>query len=266
MLPSLTSKTLRDSRRGMIGWIAGIGLFTLFYTANFSSFQGKSEEAADAADRIPDGVASVMGGVGDISTGAGYLQTVVFQLFLPLLVICAAVMWGNRAVAHPEESGSIDLLLSIPISRRRFIAERFLAMAIGVVAACTVVWLAVLAMNANLDMGVGFAEITATVLGLILVSLAFGTFALAVSAFVGRKSIVLSVTGVVALGTYLLRSYSVDHEAVRPLRWISPFQYYLGNNPLQNGFHAGYVLVLVLFVAVLALVAVTAFDRRDVGT
>lgn len=265
MSPDVMSKTLRDGRRGLLGWLVGVGLFTLIYSSSFSSFQDNQKEAASAKDRIPEGLASLMGGVGDLSTGAGYLQTVVFQLFLPLLVICAAVMWGNRAIAHPEESGSLDLLLSIPISRRRFVTERFLAMAVGTVAACVVVWLVLLGMNAKLGMDVGFDRLTAATTGLLLTCLVFGTFALAVSAFVGRRAVVLSVTGVVALGMYLLRSFSLDHEAIAPLRWLSPFHYYLGNDPLHHGFHLGHLAVLAAMTAVLAAVAVVAFERRDVG-
>lgn len=266
MLPDLTRKTLLDGRRALIGWTTGIGLFTLVYTSSFSSFQGNAQQAKDAQERIPEGLASLMGGVGDLSTGAGYLQTVVFQLFLPLLVIACATAWGNRAVAQVEEAGSLDLLLSVPISRRRFIAERFLALAIGVALVTLVVWLIVLAMNAGLDMGVGFSRITATCLGLFLVGLGFGSLALAVGAFVGRRSVVLSVTGAAALGTYLLRSLSLDHEAIGPLRWLSPFQYYLGGNPLYNGFHPGHLAVLAFLVAALAAVAAMVFDRRDIAT
>jgi ABC-2 type transport system permease protein len=266
MLPSLTRKTLRDSRRALIGWTVGIAMFVFIYGSSYSSFRDDPQQAADARERIPGGMASFIGGVGDLSSGAGYLQMVIFQLFVPLLLIASATMWGVRAIAAPEESGSLDLLLSVPISRRRFVFERFVAMVIGVVVVALVVWILLLVLNARLGMNVGFAEITAACVGLFLLALGFGTLALAISAFIGRRAVVLAGTAAVAFGTYVLRSLSLDNETIEPLRWLSPFHYYLGGDPLRNGFNIGYLMVLVGLVTTFVAAAVVGFTRRDVGT
>lgn len=266
LLPSLTRKTLRDGRRALIGWTVGTGLFVLIYATSFSSFQENPQSAQDTTERIPGGVASLVGGVGDLSSGAGFLQAVVFQLFAPLLVVACAIAWGNTAVANPEESGSLDLWMSLPTSRRRFLAERAAAVGIAVLTVGLVVYLVVLGNNYALDMDVGFAEITAACLGLLLVGLVFAALALAVSAFVGRRAIVLTVAGVVAVVTYLLRTLGIEYEAIEPLRWLSPFQYYLGAEPLQNGFAWGHLTVLAALAAALTAIALAAFDRRDLGT
>ena len=170
---------------------------------------------------------------------------VIFQLFVPLLLIASATMWGTRAVAAPEESGSLDLLLSLPISRRRFVLERFAAMVIGVVVVAAVVWILVLVLNTVLEVKVGFAAITAACAGLFLLALGFG---------------------MLAFGTYVLRSPSLDNDAIAPLRWLSPFHYYLSGDPPHEGVNAGYLAVLAGLVAAFAALAVTGFTRRDVGT
>lgn len=266
MLPSLTRKTLRDNRRALIAWTAGTAIFVLIYASSYTSFRDDPQQATSAADRIPDGFASFIGGVGDLATGAGYLQMVIFQLFVPLLLIASAATWGTRAIAAPEESGSLDLLLSVPISRRRFVLERFAALAIGVITVAVTVWVVILILATTLQMGVGFVEITAACTGLLLLALGFGTLALAVSAFIGRRSVVLAVTGALALATYVLRSLSLDNEAIGPLRWLSPFHYYLGGDPLHAGFNIGYLAVQIGLVAAFTAAAVAGFTRRDVGT
>lgn len=266
LLPSLTRKTLRDGRRALIGWTVGTGLFVLIYASSFSGFQDDAQTAQDTKDRIPDGVASLVGGIGDLSTGAGFLQAVVFQLFAPLLIVACAVAWGNSAVAAPEESGSLDVLMSLPMDRRRFLAERAAAIGVAVLMVAVAVYVIVLGSNQGLDMGVGFAEITAVCFGLLLIGLVFGAFALAVSAFIGRRAVVLAVTSIVALSTYLLRSLAMEHESISALRWLSPFQYYLGSDPLLNGFAWGHLAVLAALAAVLTAIALFAFERRDIGT
>ena len=114
-------------------------------------------------------------------------------------------------------------------------------------------------------MGVGAGNVSAASLGMLLVALCFGTVAFTVGAATGSKAAGLAVTGVLAVGTYVLNGVGGLVEGVRPLRWLSPFHYYLGGDPLHNGFQVGYLLVLVGIVAVLVAVAAVTFERRDVG-
>jgi ABC-2 type transport system permease protein len=93
----------------------------------------------------------------------------------------------------------------------------------------------------------------------------FGSLALAVSAFAGRRPVVLATTGSITLASYLLHALGNQLDAVRPLRWLSPFRYYLGADPLHTGFHHGYLLVLAGITVILVGVAVVAFERRDLG-
>jgi ABC-2 type transport system permease protein len=62
----------------------------------------------------------------------------------------------------------------------------------------------------------------------------------------------------------VIRGLSENVSWIRPLRWISPFHYYLGSDPLHHGFNIGYYAVLLVASAVLVAVAVVTFDRRDV--
>jgi ABC-2 type transport system permease protein len=176
-----------------------------------------------------------------------------------------AAMLGTRGVAGPEESGVLDLLMSNPIGRRRFIAERFSAFAALVIAVGLVPWLLVLGYDNGLDMGISGANVSAASLGLLLLTLVFGTLAFAVGAATGSRSTALAVTGAVAVVTYLIRSLGNVSASVRPLRWLSPFHYYLGGDPLNNGFQVGYLLVMVAIVAALVVSGLVIFERRDLG-
>ncbi|MBA0052400.1 hypothetical protein E0L36_16220 [Streptomyces sp. AJS327] len=262
----VTRKAWTDGRRALIGWTLGTAFFVFVYASSFSGFKDDRKQAADVADRVPSGVGDFMGGIGDLSTGAGYLQTVVFQFFAPLLIIGCALVWATSAIAGPEESGHADVLLSLPISRRRYLLEWVAALVGALSLVALAVWLTVLANDAALDMGVGVAGTTAVSLGLLGVGLFFGAFALAVSAFTGRRATTLAVTGTVALATYLLYTLGREYAAIEPLRWLSPFHYYLGGSPLQDGLHPGHLLALALMSGAAVGIAVLAFERRDIRT
>ena len=47
------------------------------------------------------------------------------------------------------------------------------------------------------------------------------------------------------------------------LKYLSPFYYYAGNDPLAEGVDLGHLLVLAVVSAVLTAVAVVTIDRRD---
>lgn len=267
MIPTLTRKTLRDDRRAIIGWAVGIAAFIAVYLAFYPSI-ANNQAGMDFIEQftadLPAGLLSTLGWQ-DFASGAGYLDAVVYSAYVPLLVIMFAAVLGNRAIAAPEEAGTLDLLLANPISRRRFVAERFAALIAAVLAVGFVVWLVVLAFNAGLDMGVPVGNLTAATAGLTLLGAAFGSLALAVGAATGRRATVFAVTAALAAGTYLLRALGAQVEAINSLRWLSPFHYYLGGDPLRTGFDAGHLLVLGGITAVLAAVAIFAFGRRDVG-
>jgi beta-exotoxin I transport system permease protein len=263
MLPSLVGKTLRDWRRAIIGWAAGLAAFALLYGSAWASLKNSPDVLRLKTESLPKGLA-VTFGVTDLTTGVGYLQGTIYSLVGPLLLTMAAVIFGARAVAGPEDNHVMDLFLANPVSRRGFVVQRTAAIVGVVIGLGLVVWVIALALSQALDMGVSAVDVSAASLGLLLVGLLFGTLALAVGAATGRRSHALAVAGGVAVATYVIRALAESVSWARPWRWVSPYYYYLGADPLHRGFNVGYLLVLLAVAAVLVGVAVVTFDRRDV--
>lgn len=261
-MPSLMRKTLRDWRRATLFW--GLGLVAIFmiYLGSWSSLEHNQDLLKLKGDAMPAGISAALG-VNDLTTGAGYLQGTVYSLIGPLLMCMAAIMLGARAIAGPEDRHTMDLLLANPISRRAFVWQRAAALVALVVGLGVVAWLVPLIMSQALGMHVGAADVTAANLGLLLLALVFGTLALAVGAATGRRTTALAVAGGVAVATYVLRGLTDSISWLHGWRWLSPFWYYLGPDPLHHGF-APHLLVLAAVGAILVVASVFAFDRRDV--
>ena len=99
----------------------------------------------------------------------------------------------------------------------------------------------------------------------VLLGMVFGTLALAVGAATGKRGVSLGVASGVALLAFLIQTLApiVDWlEAAHPL---TPFYYYGDNQPLVNGLHWGHVGVLIGLSALLVLVALLTFRRRDIS-
>ncbi len=58
MLPALVRKTWRDDRRTVIGWAAGVAVFTTVYSGFYASFQGVADVKQDA---LPQNVLDFLG-------------------------------------------------------------------------------------------------------------------------------------------------------------------------------------------------------------
>ncbi|GII55543.1 ABC transporter permease [Planotetraspora thailandica] len=265
-MPTLVRKTLRDYRRSVIGWAVGISAFLSLYLSIYPSIRSNPDFAQQAAlSKYPGPLRDLMGGLADIASGTGYLQAVVYQLFVPILLTICAMLLGTRAIAAPEEDGTLELTVTLPIDRGRLVLERWAAVALGVLAVAIVTLALVLALGSVSDIGVPMGNIIAAHTGLFLLALFFGTLALTVGAATGSKAVSLAVGGGYALAGYVVETLGKSVDAISWLRWVSPFHYYLDGSPVALGWPLGDYLVLLGATAVLVTTAMLAFSRRDVG-
>lgn len=265
-MPTLTLKTLRDDRRALAGWSIGLAAVIAMYLAFYPSLNTPDMQQFmdDFLQSMPEGVAAAMGWNSFLG-GEGYLEATIYNLYGPILLIAAAAVFGNRAIAGPENAGTLDIYLANPISRGRYVLQRFAALTFEVVVIGVVAWLMVAVLNVAVDMEVPLANITAATAGLTLLGLCFGAIALATGAIAGRRSAVLAVTLGFAVVSYLVRAVGVQVDLIHDLRWLSPFYYYLGGDPLRTGFDVGGLLVLAGVSVVFVVIAAVAFERRDVA-
>ena len=89
--------------------------------------------------------------------------------------------------------------------------------------------------------------------------------ALAIGCVTGRSGLAGGVSAAVAIAAYLVNAMRTTVEALDSVKWISPFYYYNGADPLANGLDPVHVLALLLLSLVLSSVGYLGFRRRDVA-
>jgi ABC-2 type transport system permease protein len=159
----------------------------------------------------------------------------------------------------------LDVYLAHPVPRRQFVIERFIALTGQIFFLGLVVFVVVAAVSGAMGLDVGVGKVAAASFGLALLGLCFATVALAGGGITGRRSFSLALSAGVAVVTYLLNAIVSQIEAVSGLKVLSPFYYYLGGDPLRNGYAVTDLLVLILIPAVLLAVTLVVFDRRDLN-
>ena len=190
MLRNVALKTLRETRRALLWWSAGIvGMVALMVSVYPSVRDNPSLE--QLIDDYPEAMKGFIsfGGELDYTSAAGYLGAELYSFMVPLLLIVAAVGAGARAIAGEEERGTLDLLLANPISRRRLVLEKLAALVAEIGVLGLVLWLSLLVGTQALAMEVGAASLAAATAGAALLALGYGSIALLVGAATGRRAV-----------------------------------------------------------------------------
>lgn len=260
----LISRHALDSRRALIGWCLGMVAVCLVYLPLYPSMR-ESDLLGSKLQALPT---EMLDGFGmdalTMGTPAGYAEQTVFAMLGLLLALIAAIGHGARAVAGDEEDGALELTLAHATGRRSLVVARIATLVLLVTAVAAVTGLTVGALNGPAQLDLPTEGIAAAAASLGMVALLHGMLALTVGAITGRRSIALAVASVVAVAGYIARNMGA-----RIADWVpelSPFQWAFGSSPLENGVDWTGLGGLGAVTVALAVVAVVAFDRRDLRT
>ena len=214
------------------------------------------------AEQLPDTLMALAGG-GDISTPEGYYTVENFGLMAPFIFLMVTVTIGSRALAGEESKRTMGLLLANPISRRRVVIEKMVAMVVltSMLGVLTFAGTVIGSLIGGLGMSIG--NIASVALMATLLGLTFGSLALAVSAATGQvKKAVFGSVGP-ALIFYLMNAFLPLNDSLAGYAKWSVFYYYSGSEPLTNGLHLGHSVLLAGLTVGLVVAAVSLFNRRD---
>ena len=256
---------LRDRRRSLLWWSLGVAVYIAVIAAMWPSIRGAAG-LNDIMSQLPKSILDLMGASDfDISTGAGYVSGELFGFMIPIFILILTIGAGAAAIGGAEDRGTLDLLLSHPISRRRVLLQSAALIAVEAAIFGTVV-VATLAIATPLaDLQIAFVHSVGAAFGIVMLGIAVGWTALAVGAATGSRSLALAVTGTVAAITYLLGSLSGLVDFLHNAKWISPFFYANDGSPLVHGYTWWHAHVLAAFGVVALAVGAELFDRRNLS-
>ena len=269
-LGSVFGKTLRDSRRavlvvGLLG--GGLMLATAAPMAlQFGTREARIELVA-SMELLPPVLTGLLGVPIAIDTLGGFMSWRIGNI-MPALLGIWSVMALSGTLAGEAKRGSLDLLVATPVGRRRVAAQKYLGHVVALIAAMALATiLTTLAGAAFATLPGDEVSFTAaaghfTLTGLLI--LVAGSVAWAVGPVIGRgKAAGLGL--VVLFGGYLINSYaslSPIIDALRPLSW---FAWTEAHRPLAGQSDWLPVVGLAGLTAVLAVVGLFTFDRRDLN-
>ena len=267
---SVFAKSVRDSRRAIAIAIVFVAFVMLVGAAAIASAFGTVEtrqQMLALAGTLPPIFQSMLGPPVALDTLGGLIEW-RYQIILGVLLPIWSILALSGTLAGEADRGSLELLATTGITRRRLAVEKLaghlVSVLIVLLALALVVWLsgivfATLPGDAISPVAaIGYAALTAVLM------LAPGAIAFAAAPFLGRGG-AAGLAAFTMVAGYLVNGFhdSVDlFETLRPLSW---FAWTANDIPLANRHDWVALAGLAALGAGLLVVGVLAFERRDVG-
>ena len=164
---------------------------------------------------------------------------------------------GITALSKEERDGTAEILLTMPVSRTRIVAEKLLFSAFHIVVvnlACVVVsTVAMLAIGVEADAGkIALIFLANLIMQLEIMAITFG-----ISAFVKKGAMGIGIG--ISFGLYFLNIISNLADGVEFIGKITPFGYANSGYIIENGKIE--LLPLIIGVVLSALGILTAFEK-----
>jgi beta-exotoxin I transport system permease protein len=266
MLRSVGLKSLRDARRSLVWWSLGLAGMVALLVAVYPTVRD-NPALNRLVKQYPDALKAFIGFGGEIDyvSAAGYLGSELFSFMVPLLLLVAAIGAGARALAGEEEAGTLGLLLSCPVSRRRLALEKLAALVAELVLLGAVLLLSLEIGARAVGMAISLAHLAAATTGAVLLALLYGALALLLGAATGKRALSASVAAAAAVAAYLVSSLAPLVHALDAAKLVSPFYHYSASDPLRHGLAPEHALLLLAGAALAAVLTPLAFERRDLA-
>ena len=258
----LARRGLLDRTRALIAWGVGVVAYIALLAATFPSLEG-SDQFDELVEDYPSALKDLFG-LSDISlsTGPGYMDTELFNLMLPLLVLVLAIGSGSRTVAGEEDAGRLELLLAYPLRRLNAVLAKGVAVAIEIAIVAAVAFLALAALDPLVGLDLSVERLAGGILGLGVHGVLYAWLAVAVGALRPGRTLAIAVPAGLAAVGYLINGLQELASWLEPFRFVSSF-WWIGQSPLSHGVEYGRYVVIAAAAVVVLVAGALLFERRD---
>ncbi len=266
MLSNVYLKTLRDMRRPLFWWVAGLFLFTLYFVTLYPSIEEASADMQSYIDSLPDSFKAMFGGNAlDLSTFEGFLTMELLSMFYPIMILAFAVSYGAGLIGSEEESGTLEILLATPLPRWRVMLSKFGALITFTLIVLLAVWLGIAGGVLAVDIETDLGNLLAGVMNMAPLALVFAALAFCLTGLRGSRGTALGLTLAVAAITYLVHTLSEVTNVPAWMQKLSPWYWYNGVYALSEGVDPLNVALLLGVTLLLVALGMWGFERRDLG-
>jgi len=215
---------------------------------------------AQLGESFPPEMLAFFGG-GDLGTPEGFFQLETFGLMAPIAIMVITISIGAKSIAGEENNRTLGILLANPISRSYLLTQKLIALLIWGFVVAFATFAGVATANLISSLGMDYLNILAICVNLLLLGYLFGALAFFMGAAFGRVGLAAGVSAGVAV--VLQVASSMAEISGGWWQKFTPFYWYNGTDPLNNGFTLAGIVILALAAILVLTTSYPAFNRRD---
>jgi ABC-2 type transport system permease protein len=269
MLGSVFLETLRRNWRTALYWGVGIAFYAVIALLILPN-QEALRQYVGLISTLPSGIMAAFGleDAAVIGTPEGFLGYSYF-LYIVLVVTVYAILAGLNVTANEEDSGVMDMVLSLPLNRWQVIIETFAAYALLLLLIILIGFVGLVlgrSLNVNAE-PVTINTLLTSSLNMFPSALLVLAFTTLVSVIVRRRSTAAAFAGGFVIASYLLNALGamVNNSVTDALSNVSFFKHYDAMSVLLAGVTWSTVIGMIAIALLMTAGAVALFQRRDIA-
>ncbi|HEY5549832.1 MAG TPA: ABC transporter permease subunit [Candidatus Saccharimonadales bacterium] len=258
--------TLWQRRWSVFWWCVGITAFLALSLGFYPAVRDQAAELNQALENIPKTARAFITDQSDILSPRGFLSARVFYLLLPLILSVLTINLGNSLLAKEENEGTLELLLSRPISRARLLTAKALSGLIILAIVGGVALIDILILSRLVGIEVPLADIALATLLCLLFVLSIGCIAFYMSSVGQRGRLAgVGIAAFIGLGSYIVSSLTSLADWLKWPDKFLPYHYYRPGEVLNGSYDWGWAWLFVIIIVTLGILSWASFRRRDIG-
>jgi len=255
-------KTLRDKRFFILGWSLGLAFLGFVMTTFYPSFNGGQID--ELLKSLPPALEGLVGNLQDWRNLPGYVGSQVFDIRLPIFISILSILLAVSVTVGEEDKGQLRTLVSLPISRRKIVIGKWLAIVLlclgASIAPLIGVEVGLLAIGESID------QMVLLRLGIFtwLLVTSLATLIFAIGLATGSRALTTGLGIILAIGSFLVSTFAQAVDWLKDYEWLSLFHYFPATD-IAKGTIDWWNTVFYLALLIIALfVAYLFFPRRDI--
>jgi ABC-2 type transport system permease protein len=269
MTGSTLIETLRRHWRGMLYWSIGFAIYGFYSTLLVPDMAGL-QQYVRLMETMPSGLLQAFGlqDTSVIASPEGFIAF-SYHVYIILFIGVYAVLSGLNVTANDEDSGVMDILLSLPVPRWQIVLEKFLAywLMIIVIVVAGHIGLVLGAQSNPYAQSVDNARLIEGSINILPSAVLMLAFTVFIATVVRRRSTAAAIAGVFVVGSFLLETVgsTANSDFANALRNLSFIHHYNSLEVIKNGLAWDSMIVLKAAGVLLLAAGMVVFQRRDIA-
>jgi len=258
----LIKKTIKDHKIGLLLVTAGLLFYDWFVSSLYPSISKLNIDQLVA--KYPKALKAFFGITGDFMSFEGFVNVEFFSLMWVIIVIGFLIAFSTSEVTKEIEGGTIESLLSLPVSRMKIIFTKWLTMSLAALFFSAVSTFPILLFAKLYDIKASSLGIFLIFILCFLFAWAIGSFTFAMAVIFNERSKPVFIPIALVSFSYIWNSLGRLIESIKDYRFISLFYYYDSARALtEREIGLASILVLSGIIVLSTAFAFYWFSRRD---